>query len=177
MVPGGRHVKFTPKFVRPNWFPRGCLVRPFMSEAGGSGKANIGTRAGADTASMAAAEKSLGIVTPKPIGCAKSKYFQTHLHGRSCGAVPFGNVENGILAESESVAGLIWIGNLSYTRTLAGALVSRRGRSFTDGSIGRLGRQRSCGDEEIDFAGRHPHRSRARTWCRVGRTLRGGRRV
>jgi hypothetical protein len=27
---------------------------------------------------MAAAEKSLGIVTPKPIGGAKSRYFQTH---------------------------------------------------------------------------------------------------
>src|SRR6266700_2490968 len=87
MLPGGRHVKFTPKFVRPNWFPRGCLVRPFMSEARGSGNVNIGARAGADTASMAAAEKSLGIVTPKPIGCAKSVYSQTHfdpvrwLHG------------------------------------------------------------------------------------------------
>src|SRR5271170_4303487 len=68
MLPGGRDVKFTPKFVRPNWLPRGCLVRSLMSEARGSGNVNMGTRAGADTASMAAAEKSLGIVTPKPIG-------------------------------------------------------------------------------------------------------------
>ena len=61
MLPGARHVKFTPKFVRPNWFPRGCLLRPFMSEARGSGNVNMGTRAGADTASMAAAEESIGI--------------------------------------------------------------------------------------------------------------------
>src|SRR5580692_4206582 len=73
MLPGGRQVKFTPKFVSPNWLPRGCLARPFRSEARGSGNVNIGARAGADTASMAAAEKSLGIVTPKPIACAKSK--------------------------------------------------------------------------------------------------------
>ena len=50
-----------------------------MSEARGSGNVNIDTRAGADTASMAAAEKSLGIITPKPIGCARSKYFETHV--------------------------------------------------------------------------------------------------
>src|SRR5580658_1448090 len=69
MLPGGRHVKFTPKFVSPNWFPRGCLARPFRSEARGSGNVNIGARAGADTASMAATDKSLGIVTPKPWSC------------------------------------------------------------------------------------------------------------
>src|SRR5580658_3580301 len=78
MLPGERHVKFTPKFVRPNWFPRGCLLRPFMSEARGSGNINIGTRAGADTASMAAAVESLDTVTPKPNGCAKSNYFRAY---------------------------------------------------------------------------------------------------
>jgi len=51
-----------------------------MSEARGSGNVNIDARAGADTASMAAAEKSLDIVTPKPMGCAKSKYFQAHFN-------------------------------------------------------------------------------------------------
>ena len=69
MLPGGRDVKFTPKLVRPKGFPSGCLARPFMSEARGSGNVNIGGRAGADTASMAAAEKSMDIVTPKPMGC------------------------------------------------------------------------------------------------------------
>src|SRR6195256_6216469 len=95
MLPAGRHVKFAPKFVRPNWFPRGCLVRPFMSEARGSGNVNIGCRAGADTASMAAAEKSLGIATPKPIGCAKSKYFQTHFDAVRWLSVSAGTVKNG----------------------------------------------------------------------------------
>jgi hypothetical protein len=52
-----------------------------MSEARGSGNINMGGRAGADTASIAAAEKSLGIVTPKPIGCVKTKNHQTHFNG------------------------------------------------------------------------------------------------
>ena len=83
MLPGGRYAKFTPKFVRPNGLPRGCLVRPFMSEARGSGNVNIGTRAGADTASMAAAEESIGMVTPKAnnprTGCyAKNNTMPPH---------------------------------------------------------------------------------------------------
>jgi hypothetical protein len=94
MLPGGRVVKFAPKFVRPNWSPRGCLARRFMSEARGSGNVNIGCRAGADTASMAA-EKSLGIATPKPIGCAKSKYFQTHFDPVRWPSVSAETVKNG----------------------------------------------------------------------------------
>src|SRR5271155_778992 len=64
MLPGGRYVKFTPKLVIPKWVPRGCLIRSFMSDARGSGNVSTGALAGADTASTAAVEKSVGIATP-----------------------------------------------------------------------------------------------------------------
>src|ERR1039457_2006578 len=96
MLPGGRYVKFTPKLVIPKWVPRGCLIRSFMSDAKGSGNVNTGTLAGADAASMAAVEKSAGMLLPGRSVGHISILCQTFNHIESTFRDPGSNV--GIVA-------------------------------------------------------------------------------